>query len=350
MSDWSLSEHITDHFTKPRLGNLRPPALWPSEASAIVTDDLGDQVVTGACRRAVFFRYLLDKYKYNPAEWARYDAFISTLKEKRLPTDKYMQWIWAAGNLFEDFVVEQAKASGVFIEGQTQVVIPEINLVGKLDLVVINPDNNRLIGTEIKSVYGHQAKDVLGSPSSKKYGKLGKPRTSNLMQAALYEYHLKKSIADFDMRLFYGARDTGVFAEYSVETKYNSQTQEHEIFYHGVAPIRTSLIKSPITIENIIKQYNYIESCLQDGTLPFRDYTLAYSDEYIKRLYEANLLSKTNKEAYEKIEARKEENKELIRQGKKPKKELKPLELGDWRCENCNWRDICYNEDKQPIL
>ena len=348
MNRWSLSDHITNHFGKPRLGDIRPPALWPSEASAVVISPIGEPATTGACRRSTYFRYILANYSYDPIKNSHYKDLADNLNQNKEPTDRYMQWIWAAGNLFEDFVVEQAKQSGVFIEGQTQVVVPEINLVGKLDLVVIDPDDDKLNGVEIKSVYGHQAKDVLGSATTKKFGKLGKPRDSNLMQAALYEWHLKKTIPGFKMRLFYGARDTGVFSEYTIETKL--ENEEHNIYYRGVAPIFTSAIKSPITIENIVAQYKYVQSHYENSIIPPRDYEIIYSKDYIKKLNEAGELSKTNKEAFEKIEGRKQENEELVSKGHKPKKELKELELGDWRCTNCSWRNTCYDKDKRPIL
>lgn len=345
---WTLSEHITAHFGNPRLGNMRPPALWPSEASAVIKSATGDLTVTGACRRSTFFRYVHANYTYDPKANEYYKPLVEKLEATKEAPDRYMQWIWAAGNLFEDFVVEQAKQSGVFIEGQTQVVIPSINLVGKLDLIVIDPSNDKPTGVEVKSVYGHQAKDVLGSSSSKKYGKLGKPRDSNLMQAAIYEWHLKKTIPDFKMRLFYGARDTGVFAEYSIDTIF--ENGEHSIYYRGLAPVKTSIEKSEISIENIFAQYNYIQSHYESKTIPSRDYEILYSPEYVKKLNDAGELSKTNKEAYEKIEARKQENIELVEDGKKPKKELKELELGDWRCANCTWRNTCYDQDKKAIL
>jgi Holliday junction resolvase-like predicted endonuclease len=348
MSNWSLASHISSHFERPRLGDIRPPALWPSEASAVVNSVLNEPSVTGACRRATFFRFAITNYTYDPKKNSAYKSLVEKLNVSKLPTDRYMQWIWAAGNLFEDFIVEQAKESGVFIEAQTQVIIPSVNLVGKLDLIVIDPNNETLNGIEIKSVYGHQAKDVLGSTTSKKTGKLGKPRDSNLMQAALYEWHLKKSIKDFKQRLFYGARDTGVFSEYLVETKLEGS--EHKIYFKGISPIVTAIERSPITIENILDQYAYVQNAFNEFVIPAADYQLQYSSDYIQRLNEAGELSKTNKEAFEKIEDRKQENIELASSGKKTKKELKELELGDWRCANCSWRNVCYDENKKQIL
>ena len=179
MSEWSFIEHATDYLARPKLGDQKAPTQWPSEATAIVESEHGDLEVIGKCRRSAYFRLLLDAYSFSP-NYEMYKPLVDQLELQKIDVDPYMRWIWVAGNLYEDFCVNIAKESGVFISGQTQIYVPEINLSGKIDLVVINPSTKLFHIIEVKSVYGFNANKVLGTPAERKRGVLGTPRESHL--------------------------------------------------------------------------------------------------------------------------------------------------------------------------
>jgi hypothetical protein len=349
MSKWHLSEHITEHMTRPRMGDPRVPNLWPSEASAVLVNSYGEDEHIGACRRAVYLRYTSDMYQYSPDEYTVYQPLVEEVKALTVKPDRYMQWIWAAGNLFENFVIEQAKQSGVYLADQVQVVVPEAGVVGKLDLMVVNPETGGIIAEEIKSIYGHNATSILGTPGMQNKQQVGKPRSSNLMQIAIYDWHLRKRIKELEVsRLFYGARDTGRFGEFNIKTELNTETGVTDIKYQAIVPNRGAVVTSPISIENILSQYKYIKTFFAEQILPRRDYDMNFTDEKIQLMYDRGELGKTDTESHRKILERVEENKERIAEGKKPKAELKPLRKGDWNCSFCSFKNFCYSPEGAP--
>jgi hypothetical protein len=294
----------------------------------------------------VFFRYVIANYHFYP-DIHDHDELASELITHMTPPDRYMRWIWEAGKLYEDFIVEMAKQSGVYVESQIQIVIPGYNIVGKLDLIVRNPDTNGLVAEEIKSIYGYNANDILGTPGMRNKKLLGTPRESNMMQLAIYDWHLKTRLKNLEAsHLFYGARDTGRDAEFEVSTYQEDGLTK--IKYQGVYPYTVSPTVSKITIDNILANYNYVLHHFEKRVIPPRDYELAYSEEKINKLYERGELSKTDKEQHEKVKERLEENIARTASGQAPKKEIKGVEKGDWQCDRCNFRNFCYNSEGLP--
>lgn len=333
MSNWSLVDHLTDQLLKPKLGDPKPPSFWPSEASAVINNDYEEVEVVGRCRRATWFRWLIANYKFY-SKYSVYKSLIEELNLKTLPTDKYLLWIWRAGDLYEEYITSLAKESGVYIGSQIPIYIPNSNISGKIDLVVINPESHKYSIVEAKSVYGFGGNSTLGTPSERAKGKSGKPKESNLMQAALYEWWFASQDETFEnTRLVYGSRDTGRNGEYLISTPLNKETKQHEIFYKSINPNVTTAVNSKISIENIFSQFQYINNSLDSGTVPKRDFDLQYSEEYIDKLYERDELTKTEKEKYEKYQAYKKGE---------SKRKIKPIIKGHWQCGLCSFKNICY--------
>ena len=331
-NDWAFIEHVTDYMLRPRMGDARHPTLWPSEASAVVINEDGEEEVAGRCRRATFFRYMDHNYKFYD-KYSLYGPLVEEVKTKKLPPDRYMLWIWRAGELYEEYLVELAKSSGVYIGSQTAVYMKEWNVSGKIDLVVINPQTHKYSNVEVKSVYGFGGNATLGTPGERGKGKLGTPKDSNLMQIALYDWwNSSHDDAYEDSRLVYGGRDTGRYAEFAISTRKNKDGVV-EIFYRGKAPNITKEEKSPITINSILEQYQYIQTSLDGGNIPERDFELKYSDTKLDKLYEKDGLNKTEKERYEKRKAY---------LAGESKRSIKPIIKGDWQCNLCSFKDICY--------
>lgn len=189
-----------------------------------------------------------------------------------------------------------------------------------------------------KSVYGFGGNAVLGTPADRRKGLLGIPRDSNLIQTALYDWRTRVWNNFEASRLTYGSRDTGRYAEYLVETRYNAETEEDDIFYAGIAPNHTSEQQAPYTIQNILSQFTFVQDSLDSGHLPNRDFELEYSEEKIAILYERGELNKADTARFEK-------RAQQIVDGKS--KPIMPVEKGDWHCNLCKFKAVCYNEDKQ---
>jgi len=347
MSNWALIEHLTNYLGKDRVGHAKHPTLWPSEASAVITNEWNEKKVVGKCRRATFFRYAIANYEFDP-KFQFLKPLVEKLKQEQTGVDRYMYWIWTAGQLYEDYVVKLAKSAGVYIDDQIRVFVREHNVSGLIDLRIINPETHKLIVAEIKSVYGHGANAVLGTPAARRQGVLGTPRDSNLMQIAIYDWYWSKQNPNHeDSRLMYGARDTGRYAEYKINTK--EEDGIISISYAGIAPAITPWVKSPITITSIMEEgFDYVHKHVETGLIPPRDFDISYTRAQIDELHDRKQLTMTDRKQYEKIIAREKENEERKANNLKPKKELKAISRGDFQCNWCKYAKSCYNEDKTP--
>tara|TARA_B100000131_G_scaffold122261_1_gene119352 strand:- start:11994 stop:13016 length:1023 start_codon:yes stop_codon:yes gene_type:complete len=335
---WSFITHVTDYMSRPRLGEQKAPTQWPSEASAVIKNDYGEELIVGKCRRAAYFRLLLDSYDFYKDKYSFYKPLVEQLKIEYIEADPYLKWIWKSGQMYEDICTDMSKASGVYIAEQVAIYIPEYNVSGKIDLVAINPETSKFRTIEVKSVYGYNANSVLGTPAERKRGNLGTPRDSHLMQLAIYDWWYASKNEEFEESLLvYGARDTGRYAEYVVSTE--SKDDEDYITYAGNSPNVTSSTTTSISMQNIMSQYKMISNCIDSGEIPKRDFDAVYSDEKIDTLYERGELSATDKKQYEK-------RKDQLTSGKS--RVVKKVEKGDWQCRYCNYRNLCYNKDNTP--
>jgi len=339
--DWAFIEHVTNHLARPRPGDAKHPTLWPSEATASV-----DGVVYGKCKRALFLRYVQDCYAFYP-KYSFWQPLVERIKKEKQETDRYMLWIWAQGNLYEDYLVEQAKLSGVYLEGQVIIYIPSHNISGKEDLEVINPTTGKRSIVEAKSVYGFGGNAVLGTQGMRNKGQLGEPKDSNAMQLGLYHWwRASHDPAYEESRLVYGSRDTGRYAEFLMRTV--QEDDQVKIEYKPHAPYPSQWVRLPYSVNDILDGYSYIQRAVDSGVVPPRDFEILYSEEKLADLYAKDLLPKTDKEQYEAVLARRVQNTELQAEGKKPKKELKQVERGDWQCNWCSFKTLCYDKELKP--
>ena len=346
--EWSLNRHILEALSQPRPGDSKPPTQWPSSGSAVVVED-GKERVLGKCRRENLFRLLIDEDKFHPEKYSTLKDLIKHLKDHEIPVRPEMRFIWAQGELYEDYVIKQAKKTGVFVHEQVQVYAHDWRLSGRIDIVVIDPTTGKLSIIEVKSVYGFGADVVMGKKNSIS-DVPGKPRDSNLIQTALYDWWVASQNREQygPSRLQYGARDTGRFAEYLVQTLKNEETDEVEIWYAQIEPRKLAWVKSPITITSVLAQYDYTEEYLRKQEVPPRDFDLAYSKEKIHESYEAGRLNKTQTKQYEKVLAREAENAEREAQGLKAKVDINLPHVGDFQCGYCKFRNTCYDTKGTP--
>lgn len=390
---WSFFKTILEVQRRPRAGDARFPTLWPSEASAVYTAEDGQEEVTGACRRKVFYRYLQAVVAWSPEKGEGWEELLQSLKENYKQEDDYMRFIWAQGQLYEDYLSEQAKLAGLYRSDQAPVYIRSHNVSGKRDVEIQNPETGKWSILEVKSVYGFGGTFVLGTDSMRAKGQLGKPKDSNLMQIALYHWWAASCDDNYEeSRLLYGARDNGRFAEYQVKTEFDEASNLNRIYYRGIFPNVTPWTEADFTIENILDQYGYVLDHINDNVVPPRDFDMKYSWEQLERLYKLDKLNKTESGQFEKLALRNKYNewvsdidslsdeelldqmksyyleltpslktwidnscdeskkKEILKKARAlgPKKELKPLEKGHFACNYCNFQWHCYNRDGSP--
>ncbi|CAB4160263.1 PD-(D/E)XK nuclease superfamily [uncultured Caudovirales phage] len=334
---WSFIHHITEYLGRPGLDEQKAPTLWPSEAASIITNAHGEEELVGKCRRSNYFRYVSDLY-YFSSKWARYEPWINKLNEGASPPDVYTKWIWKQGEIYEQYCVDLAKESGVYIATQVSVYVPELNISGKLDLIVVDPETHKYHIVEVKSVYGFNSNSVVGTAADHKKGILGKPRDSHLMQIGIYQWWYGNPNDYGPGLLVYGSRDTGRYGEYLITVEKCEDGKDY-IFYQGNSPITTEKVNSGISIQSVCAQYKHIIDCANDMVVPERDYELLYSDERLDLLYSRGELSKTDTAQYEKRKAQIAEGKEKV---------VKQVEKGDWQCSLCQYKNICYDQNSVP--
>tara|TARA_Y100000310_G_scaffold343493_1_gene451401 strand:- start:3468 stop:4493 length:1026 start_codon:yes stop_codon:yes gene_type:complete len=335
---WSFIQHVSNYLSKPRFGEQKAPTVWPSSATAIVEDQ-----IVGKCRRQAYFRFANDQYEFDP-EYDYLKPLHKEIKKHKLPPSNYLRWIWIQGELYETYCINMAKEAGVYIADQVSIYVPGYNISGKIDLIVINPEESTMHIVEVKSVYGFNANSVLGTEAQNRKGKIGTPRDSHLMQLGIYQWWYGNCNDGFGAALLtYGARDTGRFAEYLITVEKGEDGLDY-IFYQGHVPITTTKVNSGITIQSILENYKLVQDSLQKDqkkiVIPPADYTLRYSEETIQDMYEKGLLGKTDSTQHEK-------RKKQIEEGKA--RPVKAVEKGDWQCKFCDYKNLCYDENYSLI-
>lgn len=375
MNSFSIMNHVTNWLMRPRLGDDKPPSFWPSNASA--TDKNGN--VYGMCRRQQFFGYLRLVVKYSSKSDHKYDFWIPTVEEIEkdlVPTSKYFYWIWEQGKLFEDHMLDLAKESGIFIGTQIQVYIPKENVSGKIDLIAYNPLNDKNIIVEAKSVYGPGGEHVLGTTFERKNGIMGEPKSNNLMQIALYDFHYADETFD-NSQLVYGDRGSGKYLVYEVDV--NKETGI--IRYRCIDPYISEWVIVQYTIFDILNTYTWQQENVDKNRIPDRDFALKYSEKRLWELVdESYFIVECDKEG-EETDIKFKTIQEFLDAGKDKKsrkfvvkqkdkfsiskdvaekfvkyidrktnggRQVKMPDSGDWNCRFCQFQNYCYKADGSP--
>lgn len=349
MSNWSFIDHICSLLEKPKLGDSKLPTLWPSEASAVVENEWGEKEVVGRCRRATFLRYLVQNVSFYE-KYEHLKTLSDEIKEATIPPDRYLRWIWIQGELYEEYVISAAKASGVFVAEQVPIYIKNANISGKQDIVVINPETGKYSIVECKSVYSFGGQEVLGTDSQRRRKIPGKPKASHVLQLGIYHWWSASQNENYeDSILLYGDRGSGKFAEYKLRTV-TDESGLIRIETRMNSPFVSEWADTGITINSVLNDgYGFVEKHLLAGRIPDRDFDAVYSEDQMWTLYERGQLTKTDTKQMEKILERKKENEALIAEGKKPKQELKLPQKGSWHCNYCSFKNFCYGANGEPI-
>lgn len=288
---YDLFAETDKHITRKRFKTTRNASYYPSEASVQMYDETGDLVTIGKCLRAAYFRLS--------------GEFEAT------PPDARAEFIFAQGHAVEDILVGLWKEMGIWVANSVKFVIPDINVSGELDGILMEPGSQQTYGVEVKSFYGYHAeKEIMGN----KYQQ-GNPKWSHLLQTLVYLWHFHdKGLPYF--RIVYFARDSVKRRTFKVELH-----KEGDSFYPKV---EGRVIKS-FTVNDIIARYKKLDEHVKNGVIPSGDFELQYSDEKIERLFAAGKVAKTKYEKWKK--------------GK-----LKDYEyIGDWECSYCPYKNVCWD-------
>ena len=136
---------------------VRTPRVWPSEASAVLFAQRESDII-GGCHRKSYWR-LTGEPQTNT---------IDVIGARRFRT----------GRAMELDIITLAKDAGVFVACGVRYHVADIDLPLELDLVVCDPDDNKLYIVENKTIYGYV--------SNKKVIKEGHPKLEGVMQSVIY--------------------------------------------------------------------------------------------------------------------------------------------------------------------
>ena len=164
------------------------------------------------------------------------------------------------------------------------------------------------------------------------------------MQIGIYDWRHAFNNSNYEKsRLIYGDRGTGRWAEYLIDL--SEVDGQHYIAYQSFAPKEGPRITTPFSIENIFSNYQYVQRHVDETVIPERDYSIQYTETELADKRTLGELNKTETTQYDKVIARRQENKELKEEGKPTKRDLKQIQKGDWRCNWCRYKQVCYNSN-----
>lgn len=285
---FKLIEATDEHMTRPRVGFPSNDFFNPSASSVRYIDKHGIARVEGQCMRASYYRYT---------------------GEEALPTDAYSEWIFRLGKKVEDILVEEWKQMGIWVCNNQKFYDKKHNISGEIDVVLMEPENQRLFAVEVKSFYGYYAtKEICGNKGQK-----GQPKTNHLLQVLIYLDVCKRyGILDY-AKLIYYARDSAKRNEFNIDIV---QDGEHK------RPMINDVIDYRFTIEEIYDRYHELQGYLDRGEMPEREFDMKWDADKVKKFFDLGEVSKTAYQDYQ----------------KNPDKNP----VGDWQCRYCAYKNTCW--------
>lgn len=302
---FNLWQEVDNHLLKEHVLKVdRLPTFYPSAASCVSETD-GE--IIGSCIRENYYRC------------AGYE-----------PSDKdtaYSQYIFAAGKVWENWIIEQFKQMGLFLGNNIKFVDLERYISGEIDLVLKDPaDPSKKLIVEIKTWYGYDAtKDILGTAYQHP-----RPKDSNLLQAFIY---LGQFIGQIEKDiLLYLSRENQSRNQFQVEMieKDGKHYPKITTFWQksNTSDKTFSYIDWRISLEAIYSRYDQLMNYLKNGILPKGDFRHSYTPDEIEQRHKDGLISKT---AYEKWQ-----------------KDKDAFALGHWKCRQyCSFRTMCLRQKQE---
>ena len=258
---------------------------YPSQSSCMVKDEYDENVIIGKCMRDVYWQSRGIK-KTNPM----------TARSIR---------ITKVGKIIEGFEIDRYKELGIWRGNNIKFYNEKYSVSGEIDALVYDEERRGLLGIEIKTGYDYRfRKEVIGSSS-----RPGKPKLDHLLQTMLYIDYFK-----IPFKIVYIDRGNAARKEYDITLNTD-----------GTPNINGKKLDNGLSIPGCVERFKRLEEHLENSTIPRRDFQLKYSPERVEFLYDSNRLNKTQKKEYEKN---------------------KKVDMGDWRCSYCDYKDYCWSNNK----
>jgi hypothetical protein len=312
-----LSNRLFNALCQPALSSVKKStSFYPSSVSIKIPSEEGGLKTVGTCLRQQYYRYTEDGItNIGPPDY-------------QISAD--------LGDLFHAQIVDYIKKHGFQMGLQLMyeehpIYDPIRHISGRCDIIAWDRKYDEIIGIEVKSVGDYKSSVCIESPSPE-----------HVMQSMLYLDWYRTNIPEGMVRptkwyLWYIARNEG----YAIKTKKHGSPLQNlwdfviTLNEDGTPNIYTPegrVIWSDYNLEKIYERYETLAKALQSGSIPDRDYELVYSEERIANQYKLDLLTR---------KADKEKVAKWLNKGA-PEGKLK-LEMGDFECKLCAYKDLCWN-------
>lgn len=298
MEIWDVvDQHL---MTGPGLRTERMPTFYPSAAACI--DQTDRYKIIGGCNRAQYYRC------------AGY--------EKSNPSGLFSQYIFAGGNMWEDWLIEQLKQSGVWVSNSLKFQEIPKNISGEIDVVVKDPFTSELMIVECKTYSSSNYKAKKEICGTKRFPKCT-PKDQNVLQAFLYlgkfaEQGIKKSLLVYFDRACGGPDNN---KQFTIEVHTENELRYPKISYNDHNGVPVAYVDYRITLEAIYERYAALKESLIAGEIPRPAYAHVFTDSQVREKHGEGLIAKTKMENWER------------------NKEKYPI--GDWQCFYCDYADSC---------
>ncbi len=372
---WSFAKVLEEVISYPSLREPKPPTLWPSSATSIRIADNGEEVVGGACRRATAISYIKRLRSFMPDKLSDFHHII--LKDiDEIPVERSMELrrMGELGNVFEDWLINDTKRSGLYYDDQCPVYYHEARFSGKVDICLFRPETNKYVLAEVKSISPYWVDQCIGTSWMIKNQREAKPRIKHLLQIAFYHWHKTSSSPDSyeHSKLIYVGRAHGEMGEYNVDVRLEDDGKEY-VWYQQVRPHTFPWRNSGYTICSMMESAKGILATVKNGGLPKRDFDWILTEETIQKMYKNGELPAGQAAKFEKRKAQIEynnsvdpTNKKLTKEYEdsiksynedpennprpkkptmlKPKRVNKRIERFNKVCELCDYTTFCFDE------
>lgn len=279
---------VDKHLENPFIKNVRRKRKghYPSEASCIVKNEYDEDTVAGNCLRSVYWSCRGTK-KTNP------------MTARGFRITRY-------GKLIEQYEIEKYKELGIWRGNNIKFFNEKFGISGEIDGIVFDSGVNKRIGVEIKTGYDYKfRREVLGNSYRK-----GRPKLNHLLQTMLYIDHFC-----IPFKIIYIDRGNAARGEFYITLNKD-----------GTPNVDGKKVINGISIPGCIRRIKDLDEHLEDSTLPGRDFQLQYSQERINFLYDSGRLNKAQRKEFEKN---------------------KKVDIGDYQCGYCDYKDYCWKVDKK---
>lgn len=303
----NLFRKIEEHMAAPLpIKSSRAPSFYPSAASC--RDENNPDKIHGACMRQ---------------QWYRCAGFAESN-----PNTAYSHYIFAAGNMWEDWLTEQCKQMGIWIANSVKWAIPEYYISGEIDILIRDEDGEPIIvENKTYNASNYQAKkEICGIAGARPT-----PKVQNAMQAALYLSYFSAPERGGIKKVLLTYMDrscTGPDSQQQFEIRLNPRDGKTYINVYTTDSRGTpfSYDIEGVTMEGIFERYNELMESLQESTdnPPKADFMHIYPAETIEAMWANGEIAKTKYEKYQ----------------------SNPIKypIGYWACTAyCGYRDLCKN-------